>query len=153
MLVNMKEYVLVNNGNVIYRYSSFVKPTINEIKGFIYEVQTSVKPAIPVGKKVVEIWTIEGDKYIQGWELEDVTLQDTWHDQNYPKRIKIAMHDINTISTLQEFVSKLILWWMIKGLKHYSDNDYAYFYCNFIYEEHQSIIDQFGQYIVIESLE
>lgn len=149
----MKKYVLIQNDNVIYHYYSDNKPTLNKNKGIVYEVQLVSKPNVLDSEKAVEYWTIEDDKYVQSWEIENVTIQDTWHDDRYIKRIKIALSNINTITILQEFVSKLILWWLIKGMHHYSDNEYAYFYCNFIYEEHQSIINQFENYIIIEDLE
>lgn len=66
-----------------------------------------------------------------------------WHYPDYAKRIKVPLADINTDPVLQGFVSQLLLWWTLNKLEHHTDTEHAYFYCNFIYPAHESILAGF----------
>jgi len=153
----MKHWVLVKNNEVIAEYIQQEKPTIHANKGIVYEkVFASILPQPSATEKVVEEWIIDGDSYLQTFTLVDKSAREIalegWHYPEYSMRIKISMMEVMTNPQLQQFVSQLVLWWNLTKLQHEVTQQYAYFYCNFIYEAHQEIINAFSQYIEIETL-
>ena len=153
----MKNWVLIQNGEIVENYFQQEKPTIHSNKGIVYKkVFASTQPQPTANEKVVEGWEITGEQYIQTFTLVDKTEREMalegWHYPEYSMMIKISMMEVMTNPQLQQFVSQLVLWWNLTKLQHEVTQEYAYFYCNFIYEAHQDIITAFSQYITIETL-
>lgn len=74
-----------------------------------------------------------------------------WPEKEWGMRISISIVAIMSNSQLQQFVSQLLLWWQMTGLIHVYRNERVSFYCNFIHQEHQAIVDAFGPYIDTET--
>ncbi|NCD42972.1 MAG: hypothetical protein EOL88_12895 [Bacteroidia bacterium] len=148
----MKNYVLLKDNEVVARYTAETKPVMNASKGIVYEAVTATPPTITSSQKLIESWSFSYGKYKQSWQVVEKTLADTWHFEDYSMRIKIPLTTINSNLDVQEFVSKLIMWWNLTGLSHTADAENSYFYCNFIYPEHQAIVDAFQGLITIENL-
>lgn len=148
----MKNWVLIKDNKIEAEYWKEEKPTIATTKGIVYEkVFASEIPQPSATEKVVESWEIMGEQYIQSFEVVDKTPLEMWHYPEYAMRIKVAFAAINSNQQLQGFVSQLVLWWNLTKLQHEIDETHSYFYCNFIHDEHQAIVDAFGELIEIEN--
>lgn len=151
----MKHWVLVKDNEIKADYYQETKPTIHPNKGIVYEkVIAATQPVPSATEKLVEGWEITGWQYIQTFTLVDKTAReialDGWHYPEYSMRIKISMSEVMTNQQLQQFVSQLVLWWNLAKLQHDIDQQYSYFYCNFIRPEHEAIVNAFGALIEIE---
>lgn len=148
-------YLIKDNVKTDVSWIQPEKPNLAATKGIVYEAVFTPQPEITATQKLEQSWEIQDDKYVQVWTVIEKTPYEIaiegWHHQDYAMRIKISMGEVMNNAQLQQFVSQLVLWWNLTKLQHEVDQQYAYFYCNFIFPEHQDIVTAFGELIEIEN--
>lgn len=152
----MKKYVLVKDGQQIdFNEFEGTPPSLAPNKPQWKELVDPGSPSISSTQLVESSAGLVDDKWVISYTVRDKTadeiFEESWIDKNSSLRIKISVAEIKANQQLQGFVSQLILWWNLMKFTHEVDGEFAYFYCNKILPEHQSIVDAFDGFIVIES--